>query len=376
MNIKFNDLQRQWETISIDCIPKINKVLETGNFILGSEVEIFENNFKKWNNNKYAVGVGNGTDAISISVSSLSLEGKSIFYIPANTYIATLLGVVLSDNKNYEYKLIDCDDFFQMDMQILEQELRTNSKNYDNVVVIPVHLYGISCDMKKLMTLKSEFNFKIIEDCSQSHGTITNENKKVGTYGDVSAFSLYPGKNLGACGDAGVIVTNDEKIYKKCLLLRNLGSVEKYNHEIIGKNSRLDTLQAVILNEKLKYIDEWNKKRNLVAQKYQNLINSDYVFTIEMPNYCKYNTYHLFVLVTEYRESFINYLKNLNIPTLIHYPIPIELSGAFYNKHSQNKKTVDLSKKIVSIPMHPFLTCEEVNYISSSINKFKPSNGK
>jgi dTDP-4-amino-4,6-dideoxygalactose transaminase len=371
MNIKFNDLQSQWKTISNECLPKITKVLETGNFILGNEVLIFENEFKKWNGNKYAVGVGNGTDALIISVSSLSLKGRTIFYIPANTYIATLLGVILSDNKDFEYRLIDCDEYFQMDFDILEKELILNRHNYENAVVIPVHLYGISCDMKKLMSLKSKFNFKVIEDCSQSHGTITDENKKVGTYGDVSAFSLYPGKNLGASGDAGIIVTDDEEIYKKCLMIRNLGSIEKYKHEIIGRNSRLDTIQSVILNDKLSHIDEWNEKRVYVANQYSKKINNEYVSTIKTPTYCKYNTYHIFLLLTDYRDELMEYLKKLSVPTLIHYPIPIELTNAFYDDKINNTKTIEFSKKILSIPMHPFLTDEEINYICESINKFE-----
>jgi dTDP-4-amino-4,6-dideoxygalactose transaminase len=371
MNIKFNDLQSQWRVISTECLPKITSVLENGNFILGKEVEIFENEFKKWNGNKYAVGVGNGTDALIISVSSLKLKGKSIFYIPANTYIATLLGVVLSCDKNFEYKLIDCDDYFQMNFDILENELSINRKKYDNVVVMPVHLYGISCDMKKLMELKTKYNFKIIEDCSQSHGTITDENKKVGTYGDVSAFSLYPGKNLGASGDAGIIVTDNEEIYKSCLMIRNLGSIEKYKHEVVGRNSRLDTIQSVILNEKLKLIDKWNERRNYIANQYIKKINNKNVITIKTPNYCKYNTYHIFLLLTDYRESLIEYLKILNIPTLIHYPIPIELTDAFYDEKSNNIRTIDFSKKILSLPMHPFLKDDEIDYICESINKFE-----
>jgi dTDP-4-amino-4,6-dideoxygalactose transaminase len=371
MNIKFNDLQSQWKTISNECLPKLTKVLETGNFILGKEVEIFENEFKKWNGNKYAVGVGNGTDALIISVSSLSLIGKTIFYIPANTYIATLLGVVLSDNKDFEYKLIDCDNYFQMDFDILEHELNLNSQNYKNIVVMPVHLYGISCDMKKLMSLKTKFNFKIIEDCSQSHGTITNENKKVGTYGDVSAFSLYPGKNLGAAGDAGIIVTDNEEIYQKCLMLRNLGSIEKYKHDIIGRNSRIDTIQSVVLNEKLKYIDNWNEKRNYIANQYISKINNNFIKILKTPDYCLYNTYHIFIIMTEYRDDLINFLKDLNIPTLIHYPIPIELTKAFYNENTNNTKTIEFSNKILSLPMHPFLTDDEINHICESINNFR-----
>ena len=323
MNIKFNDLSSQWDKISEKTLPQILDVLKTGNFILGGPVSEFETNFKKWNGNKYAIGVGNGTDALMISVSSLSLTGRTIFYIPANTYIATLLGVILSLDKDYEYKLIDCDNFYQIDTSLLENEVQKDFGHYDNYVVIPVHLYGVSCNMNHIMELRNKYGLKIIEDCSQSHGTLTSENKKVGTYGDVSAFSLYPGKNLGASGDAGIIVTDDEVIYKKCLKLRNLGSVEKYNHEIVGWNSRLDTIQAVILNEKLKLIDKWNDKRNYVAKKFIKGIKNNNLKLPEIPKYCSYNTYHIFPVLSIHRNKLMEYLTENKIPTIIHYPIPL-----------------------------------------------------
>lgn len=374
MHIKFNDLGAQWAIISATTLSKINKVLETGNFILGGEVKEFEDSFKLWNNNKYAIGVSNGTDGLTLAVSSLSLTGKSMFYVPANTYIATLLGVVLSTCKNAEYKLIDCDDYYQIDINLLEIELSEDRNNYDNLIVMPVHLYGASVDMAKLMKLKEKFSFRIIEDCSQSHGTITSDNLKVGNYGDVSVFSLYPGKNLGAAGDAGIIVTNNAEINEKCLMLRNLGSIEKYKHEIVGFNSRLDTIQAVILNEKLKHIDVWNEKRNEVALQYLKNIENEFVKLTKTPSYCNYNTYHIFPILTKYRNELIEYLSKNSIPVIIHYPIPIQKTGAFYSEKQQNKKTIDFSNKILSMPMHPFISNEQIEYICEKINNFSPKN--
>ena len=371
MNIKFNDLSSQWDVISEKTLPQIVNIMQTGNFILGNQVSEFEDNFKNWNGNKYAVGVANGTDALIVSVSSLDLKGITMFYIPANTYIATLLGVVLSTNKNYNYKLIDCDDFFQIDCEKLEKNIQENYDKYNNHVVIPVHLYGACCNIEKIIELKNKYGLYVIEDCSQSHGTITSENKKVGTYGDVAAFSLYPGKNLGAAGDAGIIVTNDENIYKKCLMIRNLGSIEKYKHDIVGRNSRLDTIQSVILNEKLKHIDDWNNLRNFVANEYSKKIKNVYVKLIDKPNYCHYHTYHIFPILTNYREEFMKYMNENNIPCLIHYPIPIEKTLAFYDKDINNKKTIEFSKKLVSLPIHPFLNQDEINHICNIINKFK-----
>jgi dTDP-4-amino-4,6-dideoxygalactose transaminase len=371
MNIKFNDLSSQWSEISEKALPSILNVLEIGNFILGKQVSEFEDNFKKWNGNKYAIGVANGTDALMISVESLSLSENTMFYIPANTYIATLLGVVLSSKKNYKYKLIDCDEYYQIDTNLLENEIEKDFGRYDDYVVIPVHLYGVSCNMLHIMSLRKKYNFKIIEDCSQSHGTLTNENKKVGTYGDVSAFSLYPGKNLGAAGDAGIIVTDNEDIYNTCLKLRNLGSIEKYKHEIIGWNSRLDTIQSVILNEKIKLIDGWNSKRNYVAEKFLGGIKNQLIELPETPKYCNYNTYHIFPILCDIREKLIDYLTELGIPSIIHYPIPIELSGAFLDTNLNNQNTIKFSKTLLSLPIHPFMSEEEINYIINSLNNFE-----
>jgi len=371
MNIKFNDLSAQWKEISKTALPSIIDVLETGNFILGKQVSEFENEFKKWNGNKYAIGVANGTDALMISVSSLSLSGSTIFYVPANTYIATLLGVVLSLNNNHKYKLIDCDEHFQINTNLLEAELNKDIGKYDNYVVMPVHLYGMCCNMTHICELKNRFNLRIIEDCSQSHGTLTSENKKVGTYGDVSAFSLYPGKNLGAAGDAGIIVTDNEDIYQSCLKLRNLGSIEKYKHDVVGWNSRLDTIQSVILIEKLKFMDEWNHKRNYVANRFLNEIKNEFIKLPKTPKYCNYNTYHIFPILCDERENLMDYLSSKKIPSIIHYPIPIERSGAFKNKKFNSKNTIKYSNTLVSLPIHPFMTENEINYIIDSLNNFK-----
>lgn len=370
MKIKFNDLSSQWKQIKENTLSRIQDCFEKSNFILGEDVKIFEDNFSKWNGSKYTIGVGNGTDALKISVKSLGLIGRTKFYIPANTYIATLLGVVHSLTLDYEYELIDCDDFFQMDMSVLEKKLETINDEFENIVVMPVHLYGVCCDMEKLLNLKKKFGFYIVEDCSQAHGTLGWDGRKVGNYGNISAFSLYPGKNLGAFGDAGCIVTNDEHLYQECLKLRNLGSLEKYVHDVIGWNSRLDTIQSIILDEKLNFLDEWNLKRNFVASQYDEKINNSHITTPKTPHYCKYNTFHVYPILSERRVELINYLQERKIPTIIHYPIPIELTGAFLNLEAKNIRTLNISNKILSLPLHPFMNQEEIDYIINSLNEF------
>lgn len=371
MKIKFNDLSSQWDQIKEKALPRLNKCFEKSNFILGEDVKIFEDNFSKWNNTRYTIGVGNGTDALKISIKSLDLIGNTIFYIPANTYIATLLGVVHSLTKEYTYKLIDCDEFFQMDMDILENELKKNKDNFQNTVVMPVHLYGSCCDMEKLLNLKKDYDFYIIEDCSQAHGTLGWDGKKVGNYGDIAAFSLYPGKNLGAFGDAGCIVTNNENLYHRCLNLRNLGSVEKYVHNVVGWNSRLDTVQSIILDEKLKFLDVWNARRNEISNEYTKYINNEYIITPKTPEFCKYHTFHIYAILSEKRNELLEYLNYHDIPTIIHYPIPIELTGAFFNSDLKNIQTLNISESILSIPLHPFMNQKEIDYIIEKLNNFK-----
>jgi dTDP-4-amino-4,6-dideoxygalactose transaminase len=367
--MKFNDLSMQWAAIEAAALPKLVDVLKTGNFILGSPVSVFEKAFAAWNGNTHAIGVANGTDALKICVRALDLKGKSKFYVPANTYIATLLGVVFSLEQDYEYELIDCDSYFQMDCSVLENSLKRDSGHYDNLVVMPVHLYGHCCDMVRLMDMKSRYAFKMIEDCSQAHGTVSSEGKKVGQYGEVSAFSLYPGKNLGAAGDAGIIVTNDNDIAQRCLYLRNLGSAIKYQHDVIGWNSRLDTVQAVILNEKLQHMDSWNASRNRVAEQFSARINNPHIVLPKKADYCEYHTYHIYPILTKHREAFMKHLSDLEIPTLIHYPIPIEKTKAF-SSDANNINTIIYSEQLVSLPMHPFLTDEEITHIVDGINSF------
>lgn len=367
--MKFNDLSMQWAAIEDVALPKLMDVMRTGNFILGSPVSVFEKAFATWNGNKHAIGVANGTDAIKICVRALDLKGKTKFYVPANTYIATLLGVVFSLESEYQYELIDCDSHFQIDCSILKESLVRDAGHYDNLVVMPVHLYGHCCNMSRLMDMKSRYGFMMIEDCSQAHGTITSDGKKVGQYGEVSAFSLYPGKNLGAAGDAGVIVTNDDSIAHRCMYLRNLGSIVKYEHDVIGWNSRLDTIQAVILNEKLNHIDAWNISRNRVADQLSTRIQNPHITIPQKADYCKYHTYHIYAILTDHREAFMEHLSKLGVPTLIHYPIPIEKSKAFLS-NAGSTNTINYSQRLVSLPMHPFLSDDEIERIVLSVNSF------
>jgi dTDP-4-amino-4,6-dideoxygalactose transaminase len=369
MKVKFNDLNSQWSLVKEDCMRDFDDLFSKSNFILGDYVKKFEESFASFIGCKYAVGVSNGTDALKLSAQALQLRGKSLFLIPANTYVATLMGIEQA-YPNADYKLIDCDEYHQMDMDLLANHLAEEHKHYDNIVIVPVHLYGYTVNMEKVMSFASEYSCTVLEDCSQAHGATWN-GEKVGSYGRVSAFSLYPGKNLGAAGDAGIITTNDEEIYNLLLKLRNIGSSQKYIHEVKGGNHRLDTLQAIILNHKLPFLDSWNESRRRVVFKYESFIKNSSVNLPKTPPHCC-PVHHVYPVLVKNRDKFLHHLNNNNIETSIHYPIIISEMPMYRDlSYGSDAKAYAFSKQMVSLPIHPFLFDEEINYICSVINEYK-----
>lgn len=371
MIIKFNDLSKQWDLIKEEVSPRLEELFKKSDFIGGKAIEEFENNFSKYCKTKYAVGVSNGTDALKISLAALDLESPCGVIIPANTFIATALAITYLSNIKYEIILIDCDQYYQIDVDLLESYLKKNRKNWKSCVIIPVHLYGHPADMKRILEIAEEFNCFILEDASQAHGAIVL-NRKVGGLGDISAFSLYPGKNLGAAGDAGIITTNNEELFIKAKALRNYGSFKKYHYEYRGWNNRLDTIQAIILDSKLKYLDKWNNMRIEVANKYNDSIetNAD-VITPKHAPYIDKQIYHIYAIRVKDRDSFQKYLLEHNIPTIIHYPIPIQKTNPFLHLDNfDNKRTLKNANELISLPIYPFLSADEIDYITRTINKY------
>jgi len=371
MNIKFNDLPAQWNQIKCNTLPKIERVLETGCYIDGPYIKEFETAFAKEVNSKYAIGVSNGTDALKLCIQALNLSGNIDVIIPANTYIADALAIY-HQKTPHNITLIDCNIFYQIDIDLLSQHLKDNRNKYTECIILPVHLYGHPADMENIKTLAEIYNCYIIEDASQAHFAICN-NKLIGEFGCMTAYSLYPGKNLGACGDAGIITTNNENHYKKLLELRNYGSIIKYHHNDMGWNNRLDTIQAVILNEKLKNIYEWNTKRNIVARNYNNLlIDCNGVILPKTATYVTKNVYHIYPIRTKLRNKLQNYLSSKNIPTVVHYPIPIQKTKAFnyLDSKSKSKKTIHYANELLSLPIHPYITETEIIFITNTIKDF------
>lgn len=364
MKVKFLDLKKNIEPIKKEIVEATHNIIENTSFIMGENVINFEKNFAKYNNSKYCLGVGNGTDALEIAIKSLDLPKDSEIITQANTFVATCLGVL---NNNYKLRLVDCfEDNFMMDYNKLEEKINSKTK-----VIIVVHLYGHSADMDKIMEISKKYNLFVIEDCAQAHGCLFN-NKKVGTFGDIGCFSFYPGKNLGAFGDAGGIITSNDKLYNKMKLIRNIGSKKKYHHEILGRNSRMDTIQAAVLDVKLKYLEDNNIKRRKIANRYFDLLKD--VREIELPkinDYC-IPVYHLFVIKTDKRDQLQKYLKEKGVDTIIHYPISISELECMKNEIVETDLNFSIknSKRILSLPMYPELEEKEIEYVCDNIRDF------
>jgi dTDP-4-amino-4,6-dideoxygalactose transaminase len=373
--VEFNNLKPQWEAIKKEVNAGLEKLYETSDFILGIPVSEFERNFAVWNHSKYAIGVSNATDGLEIAARAFKLEDKkTAVFIPANTFIATFIGIYKAI-PNADYYLVDCDEFFQINVSILEVQLAKHASSYEEIIVVPVHLFGCTSDINRILKLQTKFGFKIIEDCSQAHGAISSSNNPVGSDGEIGVFSLYPGKNLGAMGDAGVLTTDQDKYNKRLLSLRNLGSVKKYIHEQFSGNHRLDTIQAIVLNQKLKFIDQWTEQRIEVANRYQSEINNSSLTNFTNPSYCNKNVYHIYPVRVDSRDEFQEYLSGNGIPTLVHYPITLYNSKALldfpFEYRSENPLSDEYSKTVVSIPMHPFMTKEQIDYVIDTVNKYQ-----
>jgi len=367
MKVPFNDLKAQWDVVKDSCMADFNNLFTKSNFILGDSVKEFEEDFAKFVGCKYAVGVSNGTDALKLSAQALDLKGPTVFIIPSNTFVATLMGIEQA-YPQASFRLVDCDEQHQMDADLLHKTVK-EVQDYQNVVIVPVHLYGYTCNMSKIMEIAKKFSCTVLEDSSQAHGAYDGL-LMAGSYGKVSAFSLYPGKNLGAAGDAGIVTTNSKDIYDRLLLLRNLGSGQKYVHEIKGGNHRLDTLQAIVLKHKLPHLHTWNELRRGVVQGYEAYITNPRITLPKTPDRCV-PVHHVYPVLVDDRERFMKYLDDKGVQNGIHYPIIINEMPMYSSIPCTNTKAYEFSKKMVSLPIHPFMSEEEVQYVCKVINSYE-----
>jgi dTDP-4-amino-4,6-dideoxygalactose transaminase len=367
MKILFCDLKKQYFSLRKEINTEINKVLKSGRFILGDYVEKFEKEFAKYCGVKFAVGVNSGTDALLFSLKALNLSGYEII-TAANTFVATVESIVHAGCKPV---LVDVDpDTYNINTHEIKRKITSKTK-----AIIPVHLYGQMANMDEILKIAKKYNLYVIEDACQAHGA-EYKGKKAGSFGNLACFSFYPSKNLGAYGDGGVIVTNDEKLAETLKKLRDHGSIKKYQHEILGYNSRLDAIQAAILSVKLKHLDKWNRLRIRNANLYNKFLSKIPYVKIPRKLAEAKHVYHLYVIKLEdksMRDNLRDYLHLKGIECGIHYPIPIHLTEAFKFLGYQEGDfpiTEKCSRTILSLPMYPELKKSEIKYVVEKIKKF------
>tara|TARA_Y100001970_G_scaffold232976_1_gene290223 strand:+ start:4071 stop:5165 length:1095 start_codon:yes stop_codon:yes gene_type:complete len=363
--IKFLDILKQDKSLHKKILNKISKLFKNGDFILGKEVQIFEENFRKFCGSKYAISCANGTDALTLALKSLNLPKNSEVIIPAMTYCSTAFSIIEADLKPI---LVDTEKFCStIDIQKLKTKITNKTK-----VIMPVHLYGSTVNIREIKKIINKKKIHLIDDCAQAHGAFDYSDpkkRKIGSTTDISCFSLYPGKNLGAYGDAGIITTNNRNIYLKLRKLRNLGSEKKFIHDSVGLNSRLDTIQAIILNEKLKNLSFYNKRRQKIAKFYNLNIHNKKISKL---NYSKSCVYHQYVILLNNRNNLIKLLNKKKIQYGFHYPYAIHQLSVFKKRFNNKsfKNAEMLAKKSISLPIDPNLSKKELNYIVNTLNEF------
>ncbi|MDO8647840.1 MAG: DegT/DnrJ/EryC1/StrS family aminotransferase [Candidatus Diapherotrites archaeon] len=354
--ISFVDLKRQYESIKPEIDAAISEAVQRADYILGADVELFEKEYANFCGAKNCVSVDSGTSALHLALKASGVKrGDEVITTP-NTFIATALAISFSGAKPV---FVDCDsESYNLDVSKLEVAITKKTK-----AIIPVHLYGQPAEMKQIKEIADKHDIKIIEDCCQAHGAEYRQKKLPVT--DVGCFSFYPGKNLGAYGDGGAVVTSDNEFAERIRELRNYGSKIKYYHSCIGFNNRLDNLQAAVLRVKLNHLEKWNNARRKNARIYNELLEPYGVITPkELPN--RKHIYHLYIIRTNLRQQLMAALTNAGIAFGIHYPVPIHLQEA-YNELRLKKGMFPITEKIsgevLSLPMFSELKCEEIQEI-------------
>ena len=340
-----NNFAEEFKAIEEEVLEKLAQFFNKGRYILGDEVKLFELDFANYIGAKHCVGVGNGLEALFLALKALDIGCGDEVLVPSNAYIASVLAISHTGAKPV---FVEPDiATFNIDANQIEDKINTRTK-----AIMPVHLYGLISDMPKIMDIARSHNLFVIEDCAQAHGASVN-GQKAGSFGDINAFSFYPTKNLGAFGDAGAITTNRPDLAEKVSMLRNYGSEERYQNKLIGYNSRLDEIQAAILNVKLKYLDSWNEKRREIVKKYAQIFSKrNWVFPTEPEGY--YHVYHQYVVMSDNRENDIMALEKEGYKCLIHYPIPPYRSEAYKEEFKNEVFPIadDLANKVFSLPVH------------------------
>lgn len=365
--VKFLDLQKINLKYEADFKAAFDNVLQSGWYILGEQVMQFEKEFATYCGVKHAIGVANGLDALILIIEGYKELGifsvGDEIIVPSNTYIASILAI--SKAGLIPVLVEPCIGTYLIDCTKIEEKLSEKT-----VAILPVHLYGQLCDMDAINTIAKKYNLKVIEDSAQSHGAIQN-GKRSGNLGDASGFSFYPGKNLGALGDGGAVTTNDNELAKTIRALGNYGSNQKYINIYQGLNSRLDEIQAAVLNIKLKYIDVENQKRKDIAKRYLSEIKNDKIILPQIVNDKNGHVWHLFVIRCAERDKLQQYLTYNEVQTLIHYPIPPHKQAAYKEWNQLSFPiTEQIHQEVLSLPISPVMEGVEIEFVIEKINKF------
>ncbi len=363
MKVPFGDMKIHYQTYKAPIDKAVQRVLESGHYILGPELERFEKDFQQFLGNGYVAGCASGTEAIYLALAACDVGPGDEVLVVAHTAVPTISAISMTGATPV---FVDIDpDSYVMDVTKVESKITDKTK-----VIVPVHLYGQVVDMDGIMKVAAAHNLKVLEDVAQGTGA-TYKGKTVGTIGDFGAFSFYPSKNLGALGDGGAVSTKSNENFERLTMLRNYGQSKRYHHDIIGINSRLDEMQAAILSAQIPFVPEWNERRREIANRYTDGLKDVVVTPAE--NKDSTHVYHLYVIQTPDRDDLQAYLLDRDIQCLIHYPIPAHTQKAYSYlgyKLGDLPVTERLAKRILSLPMFPELTNEQIDQVIKGIRDF------
>ena len=360
--IKFLDLEKVNNRFREEIDERIKQVLDSGWYLLGKQDEQFETHFAEYCGAKHCIGCANGLDALNLIIKAYGFGVGDEIIVPANTYIASILAI---SQNGCTPVLVEPDiNTYNINPDLIEEKITERTK-----AIMVVHLYGQAVQMEKIWALAKKYNLKIIEDSAQSHGALYKE-KRVGSLGDASGFSFYPGKNLGCMGDGGAITTNDDELAKKIRAIANYGSDYKYHHIYKGINSRLDEIQAAVLDVKLQHLDNDNQRRREIAKYYRENISNPKIILPKVYNQ-NAHVWHIFAIRTENRDELQKYLEENGIQTNIHYPTPPHKQGAYEEWENQNYPiSEEIHRTELSLPISPVMTDEEVKKVVEVVNEY------
>lgn len=364
MHVPFVDLTREYKELRETIDAALSKVMQAGYFVEGEELEAFESEFAEYTDAAYGIGVNSGSDALTLALRALGVDEGDEVIVPSHTFISTANAAVKNGARPV---------FVDIDPQtlVMDPDAAAEAITDRTAAIVPVHLYGHPVEMDLILDLAETHDLAVVEDASQAHGA-TYRGERVGQFGDVGCFSLYPTKNLGAYGDAGVMVTDDEGVAERLHSLRDYGRTDKYRFERIENHSRLDELQAAILREKLAYLDEWNERRRHAAARYKDRLSNTRAEPQSVADDVEH-VYHLFVVKHPERDALQRHLDDVGVSSLIHYPIPVHEQPAYDHLEPRHDLSVteEAVDEIISLPIHPWIRDEELETVAQAVATFE-----